>query len=257
VAAASVAVVQAAIGNFVNSNPVKSIDGYAAHGNIEVIVMKKLKLHTSRQKQAGFTIVELLIVIVVIGILAAITIVAYNGIQQRTSNTSRVTSARSAVNLVRLYMTGTGDYPLAAGGGRCIGTGFPNDKCWGTDSPTPAVVDPAFNAKLAQFGTAPRVTTPSVLIKDWVDYGLWHGLGPVYHYSATRLVDGQSKPAVIVYFLDGLNKDCGLSDVIRPVGGGDWPSSTVNNEIDTTMPRFTVSDPAGEGTYCVVSLPTP
>ena len=35
-------------------------------------------------KQKGFTIVELLIVIVVIAILAAITIVAYNGIQQRT-----------------------------------------------------------------------------------------------------------------------------------------------------------------------------
>ncbi|RYF28607.1 MAG: prepilin-type N-terminal cleavage/methylation domain-containing protein, partial [Chloroflexi bacterium] len=31
----------------------------------------------------GFTIVELLIVIVVIGILAAITIVAFNGIQNR------------------------------------------------------------------------------------------------------------------------------------------------------------------------------
>jgi prepilin-type N-terminal cleavage/methylation domain-containing protein len=37
------------------------------------------------KKQTGFTIVELLIVIVVIGILAAITIVAYNGIQQRAS----------------------------------------------------------------------------------------------------------------------------------------------------------------------------
>jgi prepilin-type N-terminal cleavage/methylation domain-containing protein len=34
-------------------------------------------------RQRGFTIVELLIVIVVIGILAAITIVAYNGIQSR------------------------------------------------------------------------------------------------------------------------------------------------------------------------------
>ena len=33
--------------------------------------------------QRGFTIVELLIVIVVIGILAAITVVAYTGIQQR------------------------------------------------------------------------------------------------------------------------------------------------------------------------------
>ena len=34
----------------------------------------------------GFTIVELLIVIVVIAILAAITVVAYNGVQQRSQN---------------------------------------------------------------------------------------------------------------------------------------------------------------------------
>lgn len=36
-------------------------------------------------RQEGFTIVELLIVIVVIGILAAITIVAFNGIQTRAN----------------------------------------------------------------------------------------------------------------------------------------------------------------------------
>ena len=39
-----------------------------------------------KAKQKGFTIVELLIVIVVIGILAAITIVAYNGIQSRAKD---------------------------------------------------------------------------------------------------------------------------------------------------------------------------
>jgi len=39
------------------------------------------------QKQSGFTIVELLIVIVVIGILAAITIVSFNGVQNRAADT--------------------------------------------------------------------------------------------------------------------------------------------------------------------------
>jgi len=43
----------------------------------------------------GFTIVELLIVIVVIAILAAITVVAYNGIQER----AKVSQANSELNM--------------------------------------------------------------------------------------------------------------------------------------------------------------
>lgn len=41
------------------------------------------------KKQTGFTIVELLIVVVVIAILAAITIVAYNGIQKQAQDSRR------------------------------------------------------------------------------------------------------------------------------------------------------------------------
>ncbi|MCA9336234.1 prepilin-type N-terminal cleavage/methylation domain-containing protein, partial [Candidatus Saccharibacteria bacterium] len=42
-----------------------------------------------KHRLSGFTIVELLIVIVVLAILAAITIVAYNGIQQRSRDSIR------------------------------------------------------------------------------------------------------------------------------------------------------------------------
>jgi prepilin-type N-terminal cleavage/methylation domain-containing protein len=47
------------------------------------------------KNQTGFTIVELLIVIVVIGILAAISVVAYNGIQNRANDTAVQTDLRN------------------------------------------------------------------------------------------------------------------------------------------------------------------
>lgn len=54
-------------------------------------MLKLLKKHN----QAGFTIVELLIVIVVIGILAAIVLNTFSGVQARARNTERQTDIKS------------------------------------------------------------------------------------------------------------------------------------------------------------------
>lgn len=61
-------------------------------------------------QQKGFTIVELLIVIVVIAILAAITAVAFNGVQQRARDTQRKSDLAQIAKSFRLYETDKGDF---------------------------------------------------------------------------------------------------------------------------------------------------
>lgn len=65
-------------------------------------------------KKPGFTIVELLIVIVVIGILAAISIVAYNGIQERSQFTTYKSELKNLNTAINLYYAEQGHYPITA-----------------------------------------------------------------------------------------------------------------------------------------------
>lgn len=60
----------------------------------------------------GFTIVELLIVIVIIAILATISIVAYNGIKGRAVLSSMQSDLESSTKLLANQLTLTGAYPL-------------------------------------------------------------------------------------------------------------------------------------------------
>ena len=65
-----------------------------------------------RLDRRGFTIVELLIVIVIIGILAALVIVAYNGMQQRAMETVLRSDLRNAATALEKAKVDNGDvYP--------------------------------------------------------------------------------------------------------------------------------------------------
>lgn len=68
------------------------------------------KLKTMK-KDRGFTIVELLIVIVVIAILAAIVIVAYNGVQNRAKTSAAQSTAQSVQQKLEAYNAENGSYP--------------------------------------------------------------------------------------------------------------------------------------------------
>ena len=75
-----------------------------------------LRHHTPDQYRRGFTIVELLIVIVVIGILAAITIVAFNGVQNKAKSSAAQSAVAQANKKIIAYGVENADvYPVAAG----------------------------------------------------------------------------------------------------------------------------------------------
>jgi prepilin-type N-terminal cleavage/methylation domain-containing protein len=66
---------------------------------------------TYKLKQQGFTIVELLIVIVVIGILAALVITTFTGIQQKARDTERTTDIKALHGQIEAYYAQNGYYP--------------------------------------------------------------------------------------------------------------------------------------------------
>lgn len=73
-------------------------------------------------KRYGFTIVELLIVVVIIGILAAITLVAFNGVQTKARTASQNSAAKNYLKAFAAYVAVNGAYPTTGAQNRfCLG----------------------------------------------------------------------------------------------------------------------------------------
>jgi prepilin-type N-terminal cleavage/methylation domain-containing protein len=106
-----------------------------------------------KKRNQGFTIVELLIVIVVIGILALLVITTYSGIQAKARNSKRASDVATIQTQLEAFFQNKGYYPSL---------GDMNDSSWLSTNmkslDTGALIDPS-NA--TQSKTLVNSTSPS------------------------------------------------------------------------------------------------
>ena len=192
--------------------------------------MNVLNTHKRNQSKA-FTIVELLIVIVVITILAAISIAAYTSISQRAKNTAIINAASQSLKMIQTYIAQTGEYPLKTWVCVTVVSG-----CHTNGSVQSA--NTVFDSKMATIGSLPR----SVPNDGDVDYGI------TYVYYSLITYDGQSQPLVLRYYLLGKDQKCGVPGVAASVGSSSYEPSTTG---------YTSYSSSRNKTTCYVSVPGP
>ena len=185
-----------------------------------------------REGTKGFTIVELLIVVVIIAILAAITLVTYNGVQQRATNTAIIDAVSKSVRMIQGYIAANDKYPLTTGT-VCITT---SSGC----SITGAVVSGSatLDTNISTIGTTPK----SIPTSGSDHYGI------VYLYYSTRTMNGSIQPVALYYWLQGTGQQCGVSNIADSAG----------NVMQSSTAGYTASNDSGTGkTLCAVSVPGP
>jgi prepilin-type N-terminal cleavage/methylation domain-containing protein len=214
-----------------------------------------------KQNKFGFTIVELLIVIVVIAILAAISIVAYNGIQNRAKSTALSQMVHSYVKVFELYKVDNGQFPEAFGPsakGFCVGIGYPNldgdafgDCISNYDYPNfDYNEDPAFNNSIKPYANSIPAVNKDGFISGGNNFN-----GLIYLYDPNIQIDGVwGARSMLFYYLPGQNQDCQYS-VVRYVGnpsGAPTPGNSNYLFSTTNSNRYTHVNPYA--TACAIIL---
>ncbi len=194
--------------------------------------------------QRGFTIVELLIVIVIIGILAALVIIAYSGIQQRASNAQTATTVTAYKKALIQYAVANGNYP--ANSNFCLGEGYPS----GCGSSGSIAENAAVNNLLRPYmGNAGKLPLPNTKAIPYI--GPSTRTGAWFQYNAAWTLDGVAHSWYLMYMLDGYQKKCESAPILSFSPHGTFSSTAPASGYSETYAS------SGGGTYCVVGLPNP
>ena len=146
----------------------------------------------------AFTIVELLVVIVVIGILAAITIVSYSGISNKAISASLQSDLDGVSKQLRMYNVEYGYYPSALDGSNCPSTPTPDRKyCLKFSSDTTFTYsgsNKSFRVTATKSGQTYRISDDSTPIS---------GAGDVLTALSAPTIAAESAPEDIAISADG------------------------------------------------------
>jgi len=167
-------------------------------------------------RSKGFTIVELVVVIAVVGILTAITIVGYNNAQKTALNAHKAAQLSSWRDLFELYYAKNGEYPprpatQPGGAARefCLGRDFNYDACWnvyavmgpsGVKGAGPQPNEPiAYGDEtlMQQLETVGALPGKSRCIVDWDCPAIENGVGPMVEWTSA------DKPSYVYDFFFG------------------------------------------------------
>lgn len=187
------------------------------------------------KKQTGFTIVELLIVVVVIAILAAITIVSYNGISER----ARVSAAASfASQLKHRDLTDavgywsfdecSGSTVTNSAGSAGASTTTSGTINWSTDTPTGSGCSLSFNGSM-------YVNTGISLSNEYYRKSAW-----IKTTSSGNIISDSSPGANSAFYLPGGKLSTGHN--------GSWGSVQASNTTSDGKWHFVTAEYIRNGT---------
>jgi prepilin-type N-terminal cleavage/methylation domain-containing protein len=153
--------------------------------------MKKALLKKIKNKQLGFTLLELLVVIVIIGILSTIGLVSFRTAQMKSRDSIRKQDLHQISQALELYYHDRGEFPASTIDGLIFGCGLSEYSLTPCDWGSPFEL--GVNMYMAQIPEDPRAPA------TWYFYD-----SDGSSYSIYAILENEKDPQI----MSGLGEDC-------------------------------------------------